>query len=177
MPTTYELADGDLNDILQAVMQQHHRGLADAEARICVLLAHASTDENGDPVGPAVKNGPYSCAAKVRVTNLKERTLGHADAEIILDGDNYTIWGHNKTSAILDHELSHLEFTGKRDPLDRPKLRLLPHDRQFGWFDAVAERWGCDAVEVEQAATVFEDLDIRQLYLPGFEPEPDEATV
>ena len=175
MATWYERATDEVNETVADVMEHHHPGLHDAEVKVDVLLAHAGRDENGDPVGPAVKCGGYQCAATIRITSPKERALGRGDALMVLDGDRFEEWSAEELAAVVDHELSHLEFTEKRDDLDRPKLRMVRHDHQFGWFDAVAKRHGDAAFEVKQAKQLLADRNMVQLYLPGFELE--EAAV
>ncbi len=73
--------------------------------------------------------------------------------------------------------MTHLELSRdkdgdiKRDDLGRPVLAIRLHDRQFGWFDVVARRWGEDSFEAEQAKEMVRDWEFAQLYLPGLEPD------
>ncbi len=161
MGRTYTRAPKSLVDLVGDTMQKYHTGLADAEVSIDILLAHGPRDKNDDLSGPAIKVGGYPAKAKVRITSLAERAFGRGDAEIILDGDQVDEWSEEELAAIVDHELSHLAFAEDRDDLDRPKLRTVKHDRQFGWFDAVAKRHGRYAIEVQQAEELFRDHDVR----------------
>lgn len=180
MPIYERDEDGRIAEIAAEVCRKYHGELEAAGVRVDYLFAHAKTDKNGDPVGAALKLGGYHAAAIVRVVGLKDRVKGHGDAEVIVDGDRWDEWSEERKAAILDHELTHLELIVdedgvKRDDYGRPRLRCRLHDRQFGWFDAVARRHGPDAVEVEQAANLVDDLELRQLYLPGFDPEQTAA--
>lgn len=172
MPITYERASQETTDVLTDVMKRYHGALHDAGVTVDILLAYGPRNVNGDTTRPAIKDGQYACLAKVRITNLRERALGHADVELQLDGDKYDEWSPGELDAILDHELSHLEPTLDRDDLDRPLLRTVKHDHQFGWFDDVARRHGTAAFEVQQATKLLCDTDKAQLYLPGFEIAP-----
>lgn len=161
---------------LEDVMAKYHPGLRDAGVRVDVLLQLATRDDNGDPTGPAIKHGGYTAAAVVRIVGLKDRVKGMGDAEILLDGDRYDEWDERELAAILDHELTHLEFrtdkvTGnvKRDDAGRPQLKMRLHDHQYGWFESVARRHGKFAVEVQQAEKLVSDENWRQLFLPGFD--------
>jgi len=90
--------------------------------------------------------------------------------EIIIDGDKWSLLDAERQVAILDHELCHLElqtdYSGtKRDDLGRPRLKMVHHDHQYGWFDAVVRRHGKASIEAEQV-TAFIDNDYQQLWLP-----------
>lgn len=175
--TVYQRETAAMRKSLTAVMKAYHPGLVDAGVTVDLIRVHASTDANGDPKGPALKHGGYQAAAVVRIVGTKERVAGRGDAEIVVDGDRWDEWNDEERAAIFDHELTHLELktigetaTVDRDDLDRPKLKMRLHDRQFGWFDAVARRHGKHSVEVMQARDAFESVAFQQMYLPGFEP-------
>lgn len=177
---TYEKAKEETCQTVEEVAEQYHTALADAEVSYDLMLAYATRDKNGDPRGAAVKVRGRACAAKVRICGESERAAGRADAEITLDGDSLDTWSDEYLRAVLDHELTHLDLvinakTGElvRDNQDRPKLRLLHHDIEFGWFDVVARRHGDNSPEVRQAKQLLYDYNFRQLYLPGL--ELDEA--
>ena len=172
MPTTYQKANIEVVELLNEVMATYHSTLTDAGVTIDLLIAYA--DEESEE--PAVKAHGYPAAAVVRNINLKDRVKGCADAEIVIDGDKFNEWTLNQVKALLDHELTHLELAYdkygelKRDDLNRPKLTMRLHDRQFGWFDCVARRWGLDSFEAQQAMEMVKDWEFAQLYLPGLDP-------
>lgn len=159
--------------ILNDMVASYHGELKEAEVTVDMLWVRANADDNGDPVGPALKHNGYQAAAVVRIIGLKDRAKGNADAEIVLDGDRWEEWDDDQKAAIIDHELTHLELATdgdgnvKRDDLGRPKLRMRKHDHQFGWFDSVVRRHGVAAIEHQQAKSFFDDY--KQLYLE-FEP-------
>lgn len=170
MPT-YVRADESVTDLVTEVMQAHHKELAEADVEVSVLMAHGKRDKSGRQVGAAITIGGYVCAGCIRITSLKERALGMADAVMLLDGDRWEDWSRERQAALVDHELMHLRITQRdeTDDLGRPKLASRAHDRQFGWFDAVAARHGKNSFEWDQynefRATCLADSG-RQLWLP-----------
>jgi hypothetical protein len=173
MPTTFEPDRGRIKSIVDGLLEQYRGELLAAGVRFDLLLAYAGKNQNGEPVGPALKANGYAAAATVRILSLKDRAKGMADAEIVVDGDRVEEWSEQNLAAILDHEIEHLELaldgqgSLKRDDLGRPRLRMRLHDRQFGWFDSVARRHGLASLEVAQASRFVDLPELRQLYLPG----------
>jgi len=159
--------------VARAALREFHGDLRAADAKLEVLLAYGPRNKEGDLTGPAIKVNRAKCLGSVRLLSLRDRAAGRADFEVTLDGDDLPEWSEERLRAILDHELTHVcvvkdkEGTAKTDDLERPVLRLQPHDKQIGWFDAVAYRHGSDSVEVEQAERLFDDEQFHQLYLPG----------
>lgn len=173
----YEKDDGRIAAIAEYCIERYHGHLRDNGVTIDFLFAHAKTNQNGDVEDAALKLNGYPCGAIVRIVGLKDRTKGNADAEIVVDGDQWDEWSRAEQIALIDHELQHLTLVPskdgkgiKRDDLDRPKLKMRLHDRQFGWFDIIARRHGEAAFEVKQATEMFTDIEFRQLYLPSLEP-------
>lgn len=169
--STYQMAEKAVAKLVAQVMKRFHGALDDAGVTVDVLMAHARTDKNGDPVGPALSLGGCACVGKIKVMSLKDRAAGRADAEMILDGDRWLEFADEVQAAIVDHELTHLELcigdNGLRtDDLGRPKLRLRKHDHQFGWFDEIVRRHGENSIEWEQYAQ-FTNVTYQQLWLPG----------
>jgi hypothetical protein len=125
-----------------------------------------------------LKHQGYPAGAVVRITPLKDRALGIADATIVVDRAGWLALSQRQRNALIDHELTHLEVKtdeeeGAKDPvpvfdaLGRPKLLMRKHDHQFGWFDEVAQRHGEASPEVRQARVLMESSG--QLYF-DFEP-------
>lgn len=154
--STYERADKEATALLRVIMKDHHPELAERQVTVDLLFAYGPVNEAGQKVGPAIKHHGFEAAGVCRITNLKDRAKGLADAEIVVDGDRWPNWGLARRRALLDHELTHLDVSLEDDDLKRPKLRLRKHDFQFGWFAAVAERWGADSFEVEQATGIVQ---------------------
>jgi hypothetical protein len=166
----FTIANEEQKAMLAKVMKKYHKRLWDIELKVDLLLAFSTSES------PALSHGGYPALAKVRIVGLRDRVKGHGDAEIILDGDRIADLASETLEAVLDHELTHLELPldatnqVKRDDIDRPKLKMRRHDRQFGWFDEVAARWGMDAIESQQLRSVVESAELVQAYLPGFDP-------
>lgn len=127
---------------------------------------------------PVLKHQGYPAGATVRITPLKDRALGMADAQIVVDRAGWLALSQRQRAALIDHELTHLEVKtdeeeGAEDPvpvcdaIGRPKLLMRKHDHQFGWFDEVAQRHGEASPEVRQARVLMESSG--QLYF-DFEP-------
>lgn len=174
----YRKASAEVNQIVEQMLEKYHGPLRDAGVQIECLFAFALTDDNGDSTGPALKLGGYPCNAVVRILNLKDRTVGRGDAEIVIDGDQWDTWDDEQKRALIDHEIEHLELKTDdegviRDDLGRPKLRLRKHDVHFGWFDSIARRHGAASFEVQQ----FRQLVVKkyQAWLPGFDLKETEA--
>jgi hypothetical protein len=170
MPT-YQKAPAEIRKQVTAVMKAYHGQLRDAEVMVDVLLARPSVDANGDPTGPAIRVHGYAAAAFIRVLSYKDRVIRSFDAEMTLDADRWETSSDAEQTAIIDHELTHLELvtgdggTVLRDDAERPKLRCRKHDRHFGWFDLVARRHGEDSLEVKQAREMLDSSTFKQCYL------------
>lgn len=170
--TTYEMAGQDLVSVIDDTMQAHHAPLVEAGVTVDLMLAYASRDKNGIAKGPAVKHNGLPAYAVVRKMALKDRTAGRSDAEIVLDGDNCRNWDAAFLIAVLYHELYHLELVEDKkeggialDDLGRPRLKIRPHDREFGWFDEIAHRHEGFSAEARQARLLFGDSEFQALYL------------
>jgi hypothetical protein len=111
----------------------------------------------------------YPAQAVCRLTPIRDRALGIADAVVVIDRANWLTLSQRQKEALLDHELTHLERvvdeeTGKPkfDAVGRPKLAIRRHDRQLGWFDEVARRHGDASPEMRQAKQLV--ANTGQLY-------------
>lgn len=106
---------------------------------------------------PVLTHQGYGAAAVVRITPVRDRALGGADAIIIIDRAIWVTLTAAQRDALIDHELYHLEWrhdkdgNPKADGLGRPKLGMRRHDHQFGWFDEIARRHGDASMEIRQA--------------------------
>jgi hypothetical protein len=157
------------------LMAEHHPELHAAGVVVTIMLAR---NEDEHPL--RVRGIP--AAACIRVTRPLERSMGYGHALMLIDGNEWPHRSEMEQAAILDHELTHLQLvldkkTGqvKEDDEGRPKLKLRPHDFEFGWFDAVAKRWPDTALEIQQARMLVDSADWVQSMLPGFEAEFTEA--
>ena len=171
MPVTYELASEAGNEAVFEAMRLYHGRLRDADLAVDVVMAVAPRDDQGEPTGePAVKVHGVKALASVRVIGLKDRAKGMGDAEILIDRDEWETMGASSRLALIDHELTHIELATdkngnvKRDDLGRPKLAIRPHDREFGWFDEVAQRHGTASVESLQYKRLASDDFVKSHY-------------
>lgn len=166
----------DVSNLIEHVQAEYHEDLGD----VTVAALFAFDSESSLPV---LKHQGYGAGAVVRITPLKDRALGMADATIVVDRAGWLALSQRQRVALLDHELTHLtvkteEEEGAKDPvpvydaLGRPKLLMRKHDHQFGWFDEVAQRHGEASPEVRQARVLMESSG--QLYF-DFEPRAQAA--
>lgn len=151
MSKKYKPAPERLNARIVALLKKYHPELSMVKPHIDVLFATSTGDS------PAVSHGGYPAYAVVRVVNLKDRAKNNGDAEIVIDQVAFEKMTEQQQDALLDHELEHLEVkldeggTVKFDACKRPCLGIKKHDRQFGWFDAIAQRHGVHSIEIMQA--------------------------
>lgn len=178
MPKTYRKSSNLIRGLMEEVVAQFHPHLNDHSAIIDLIDAY---DTNG---GPAVLHHGIPAYAVVRAVPLKDRTMGRGDCEITFDGFMVGHLSEDAQRALIDHELYHLEIKRNKDgqvkfdDLGRVEFKMRPHDREFGWFDSIARRWGRHSMEVRQAMDMIQDEEFRQLYLTDrdkfeFQPKDD----
>ena len=168
----FSIANEEINLTIQKVMKENHGDLHAEGVTITAMIARSEE-------GPAIKVRGCEAAGCIRITKLMERTLGLGDAVMILDGERLDAWSSKRLQAVIDHELRHLMLkpckkTGgfQRDDEGRPKLRIRPHDFEFGWFARTAELYGEESYEVSQAREIVAASWV-QLLLPGLEIDRD----
>jgi hypothetical protein len=168
---TYSQAP-DATTCIEKIQAAHHTDLEDVTVSALFIFDLESTF-------PVLKHQGYPAGAVVRITPLKDRALGIADATIVIDRAGWLALTQRQRDALVDHELTHLtrkvdKDTGEMvcDVLDRPVLKMRKHDRQHGWFDEVASRHGEASPEVIQARRLMESSG--QLYF-DFEPREKAA--
>ena len=164
---SYTPASDAVRDRALALIKRFYPDLVDVQIRIDYIFVSTDTED-----APALTHGGYPAQAVVKILGPKERAMERGDAEIVIDEERWNELTDAEQDALLDHELYHLEVVknklktrAKRDCCGRPVLKLRKHDRQFGWFDAIAARHGKASLEVKQF-TDFE-AETGQLYL-GF---------
>lgn len=179
MPT-YEPADSQVIDMAQEILTrfESHKPLIDNRVKFDLVFAHPTVDENGEAHGDAIKKNGVKALGLCRVINLKDRTMGRGDVEILLDYDWWQDASEKEQEALLDHELHHAEVKmkdgqPKRDNLGRPLIRLRKHDVEIGWFDLIALRHGRNSQERIQAKKLSDE--VGQLYWPDLCGEPSKA--
>jgi hypothetical protein len=156
MTTIYEKAPAECRDICDRMMKQYHGELTDFGVTVDLLLATMKVEENFKPGSVTLKLRGYPVAAYIKINPYKLRVQGHADAEMVIDGDRWPDMSDEQKDALMDHELEHLLLKKNKDgevqfdDLDRPKLTMALHSHQFGWFDSIARRHGGNSFEVQQ---------------------------
>lgn len=176
MPT-YEPADAKVKAMAQELMSRYesHSPLLKYEVQFDFVFAHPSYNKKGVPTGNAITKNGVKALGLCRVINLKDRTMGRGDVEILLDYDWWEAAGEKEQLALLDHELHHAEVKMKKgevkyDDLNRPLIKIRKHDAEFGWFDIIALRHGKHSQERIQAKKLADD--VGQLYWPDLCGEP-----
>lgn len=170
---TYSAAP-DVEDVIRNMHYEHHFDLV--QVTVGALFVFDLDEEHE----PCLKHQGYPAAAVVRITPLKDRAMGIADAQIVVDRAYWISCTQPQKDALIDHELTHLNRvvsnkTGKPkfDALGRPKLAMRRHSHQFGWFTEVAERHGAASPEVRQAKQLI--AQAGQMYFPfEFKPKTSE---
>ena len=167
----YERGDKDTHKLVQKVMKQWHRELFDEKVTIDVVVAHTDKGQTAIPIG----RGLFALAT-IRIIGLKDRSMGRADAEMMIDADTLRDSHELRLEALIDHELTHLVLHRSkktnlvlRDDQDRPRLKIRYHDHEFGWFDAPVRHYGAHAVEYEQAQKLILQAGWIQPMLPGID--------
>lgn len=147
MPTSYEKTNV-LDRAIARVVKQWHQDLDEAKVTFNVLWAVSD-----DADEPAIKKNGLGVIALIKVNNLKDRVSGLEDATLIVDKRRWDAMQDEEQTAVLDHELTHLEVKRKktkeikRDDVNRPALGLRPHDFEIGAFRVVVERHKGAAIE------------------------------
>lgn len=159
---TYSAPSSDLLDCIERIQREYHLDLHGVTVGALFVF-----DDDADEC--VLKHQGYPAAAVVRLTPVRDRALGVADALIVVDRSHWQMQSVAQKNALIDHELTHLTRvldaeTGrpKVDAVDRPKLKMRMHDHQLGWFDEIAQRHGEASPEMRQAKQLVEQTE--QLY-------------
>lgn len=149
MPITYEIAPKAVYELLDEVRSLYHPRLDQAGIRFGLIFAYPPLDEKTQlPTGPAIKGyGGAPAGAQVKIVNLKDRLTKNFDVEILIDAEGFARMTTPEKKAMIDHELTHVELTGKIDDLGRPKLKLREEDFIVWGFLEVVRRHGKAALE------------------------------
>lgn len=186
MGKTYELAedDSEVQIGLAEVRKRFHRVVEQCGVTVAVLSV-ADIDEETGEIRPALADNGYPVAATIKITSLKDRVLGVADAVITIDAASWSELDEAGRLALLDHELCHLTVRGgdkgivgldrdgqldrhpRCDDHGRPVLKIRRHDWQLGGFREIAKRHGSKSLDVravracrdERSGQYFWDFD------------------
>lgn len=148
---------------LKDLIAEHAEELDAVGVRFDIIMAYAAVNEQGEKVGTALKLHGYPCNGLVSIVSLKNRVMGRADAEIILDGDRWMDLEEAQQKALLHHEMHHVlvardvEGGVIHDSHGRPKLKMRLHDVDVGWFHHIAKIHGDASAEVTQARQIVRE--------------------
>lgn len=163
MAKSYSHASEDVTRAIERMRAAYHFAIEGVTVAALFVFDLEATE-------PVLMSGGYPAQAIVRITPVRDRALGVADAVIVIDRSVWISLTPAQRDGLVDHELYHLERvleedTGvpKNDAVDRPKLCIRKHDHQFGWFDEIAARHGEASPEVRQAKSLI--AATGQLYL------------
>lgn len=154
----YSKASADVLGHIERMQSEYHSDLQD----VTVDAVFVFDDEASSEV--VLKHQGYSAAAVIRITPVRDRTLGVADAVITIDRATWLTLSALQRDALIDHELQHLEWVHdkeghpKSDALGRPKLSTRRHDHQIGYFTDVVKRHGDSALEIRAARYLIAEI-------------------
>lgn len=155
MPS-FDITSPQIAETITKLIEANHPELVEANATVDSIFAF--DDKGGFPV----KTNGYPSAANIKISNLKSRVKGAADAEIILDREAFNAMSATQQEALIDRELYKLlvvldkEGAVKTDDSGRPKLKIKKFDYMLGWFKEIAQRYGQDSPEVYQANILWQ---------------------
>lgn len=157
MSKIYSQAPSGVAERVAHLIKVFHPELKDAGVKIDLL----SVADDDPEVEHALKVRGIPAYATCRAVDIKGRTMGRGDAEIVIDEARFLTMPDATKDAVLDHELEHIEiqFTKKGkvklDCCRRPKIKMKLHDVEFGWFESIAKRHGVASIECKQATKLF----------------------
>lgn len=176
MATWYETAPDDVASLAKQLIRRSHHDLIKAEATITYLFAR-----NND--GPALTKNSWPAKAIAKINSLRDRVAGLADCMILIDGKQWQDWSAGHRVAVLDHELHHFEVCFNKagairyDDANRPKIRIRPHDFEFGGFHLMAQRHGTDSAEIMAVSNVSKIWVQMELPFMGEASDEDDRVV
>lgn len=163
MSTTYERAPKAIEAMVSAALEKYHPDLHQDGVTIDTIIVRRIDKDEQDCHG--LFRAGYPIDAKIGVTSLQDRARGIADAKLTIDGYEWNRATDRQRAALIDHELEHLVLVplkptkkepdlcgNRRDDLNRPCLRVRPHDWMLAGFKTVAERHGPHSHEALQFA-------------------------
>lgn len=178
--STFQRCDDSVDQMVAIILKEFetHAALLAAGVKIDFVFAYAPVDDQGCPVGDALKLHGRAADGICRILPLKQRALGRGDAEISLDGDRWRDYSNDERRSLLDHELHHLSVKldkglPARDDIGRPLLHMRKHDVEFGWFAVIAARHGAQSGERRQATDIMEQWG--QYFWPELAPASPNA--
>jgi len=157
MGTTFSDPTNLTLDRLEKTLDRYHLDLRQAGVEVNIVMC------NNDS-GPAVKVHGVPALASIKINSLLDRKEGKKDATIKLDEDAWDLLNGEEQTALLSHELRHLRVLKddagvvKRDDIDRPRLKMRPHDQEAGLFYDNVSTHGEAAPEVAVYRQIVEKM-------------------
>ena len=174
MSSSFTLSDRGVKELCDEVIKKYHADLDSAAVNVDLVMCFR------DPEGeaPAILKDGQRVLGSSKSISLKDRVKGMGDCEIILDGDAWGSMPLPMKEALLDHHLQCFEVKRDKngdfifDDINRPVVKMRPHDRVIRFFDTVAQRHGTNSIEAEQLRSMF--LGYSSTYLP-FVPAKEKS--
>ncbi len=166
---THQICESSVHTAMLAVMKKYYPDLIEAGVTVCCMFTHAAVDKDGNPKGPALKHHGVPSAAIIKINSLKDRVQGKEDCTMEIDGDLWPDRPEKEKNGIFHHELQHVEVqkeedgSTKLDDANRPKIKLRPHDMEFGIFYSTIDVYGSDCIDSQHlagAAKKWKQLDL-----------------
>lgn len=172
MPVTFEMPTNTDLQMLESAMKEYHEELTRQGVTVQMMFAEVIDKESGE-LEHALKLHGLFIAGKTKVTSLEDRARGIQDAKILIDRKSWTEMSPSRRRALIDHELQHLEIVRdgegipRFDDLNRPKLRIRPHDWELTGFQEVVERHGEASNEAAQFRYFADAFGQLNLFAPN----------
>src|SRR4029434_5885073 len=161
MSKVYDRCPQEVHDRVRRLVELHHSELLTHSVTFDLMFVGRDSDDEG--VTPVLSCRGVPALAVASIVSAKQRAKGCADVEILIDRDRFNDCTDDQKNALLDHEINHFELVRdkqgavKYDAELRPKVKIRPHDYDFGWFEVVARRWGRASFEVQQAKVMWDE--------------------
>lgn len=106
----FERAPREINDFAERIIARdypdlHELMVLDSPTQraftIDLVFVHGDEDENGEPLGPAIRHQGYPCDGLCRIINLRDRAMGRGDVEIQLDHGRWKGMGESSRRRCL----------------------------------------------------------------------------
>lgn len=163
MKKIYTNATDDVYAMMDDAIR-HHPHLVENEVKIAIVMIAGYDKE--DMLVPATKeHGAYS-PGMVSLVKGKRRVNNQNDVEIFLDQHFVDHSPREKTVALIDHELEHVQMVLDRNGIvsvdettGRKKLKLKPDDWTLTGFLSVVRRHGDNANEAASVLNIAGQVD------------------
>lgn len=168
MPT-YSDASKEVSPIIEELITDHCVDLVEAQIAIGAIFAHASTNSNGEPTGPAIIEHGQPVRYKLKIHGEADRVAGTPDATIVIDYEEWTQLQENATTgrkillAGIHRKLHEMIVKRATDSNaivtydnGRPKLKRRKPDWFFTGYTTIAELHGEASYERREARELHE---------------------